>query len=35
MTDAADVPEPLTPGDFIAAVLSTLEKEESVDGMDA
>ena len=32
MTDA---PEPLTPDEFIAAILSTLEKKESADGVDA
>jgi hypothetical protein len=35
MTDATKAPEPLTPDEFVTALLSTVEKEVLADGVDA
>ena len=35
MTDATEVPDPPTPEEFVAALLSTVEKEVGDDGVDA
>jgi hypothetical protein len=35
MTDVTEGPEPLTPEEFVSALLSIVEKKELADGVDA